>query len=1051
MTSRELRRRLRGAWDCMGPWAAVLALMALGACSSGTAEQSLEPDGTDVTDGGGDDGSRGDDGGSDDGRGDDGSGDDGSGDDGSGDDGSGDDGSGDDGSGDDGSGDDGSGDDGSGDDGSGDDGSGDDGSGDDGSGDDGSGDDGGDDGDDDDTPDGPDGPDGDDGGNVGNGGLGESCEGHEHNPGSDRLVHAGAAAEGTTQIERIGSLYVMRFVGDEVIEYQLDVQEPAIQKGRVRVFEKTSASFPLAAAGPGFRTKSGSLQGPTFLENRTQLVSHQLTANGAALEYVDTVDGETFRRRHVFRLEGKSLRVRIVADATVGQQWAPNYAGIVTGPTERTFNVRPVVMQGTLSTPTAVFQNEGTFWFTASLLDLTKSHASDFRLPDPQAVDAQADSIDLGYDTLGLYSRNSAGDLMGPLDETLSVIVSRHLADVFVVPDQPISPFRSRLANRTVAHMANNTDVTWDEYEEHLTQLRSWGLDDLSVYFFYSWSASQLEGLQNVGPDWVPAKDEQNFIRMTDIALGHGFLVGVYTLFMAMPQTSPVYDDGDIVRTANGQAKTGTFEGGILFPLASDAGMLDDVQREARALRDRYGLNMAFVDVSTYGSPSHGASGDQIDQMENSGLSQTIERAILDRKAWMTALKEIVQGPILGESSIAKYDSNMEWIWAGYCDSTQRVVNTGSGLDVGEIPAGSPLGRSNWPVIPEYELRVVLPRQANHGNGFYKRFFGPSDSDDMFDDAAKSVVYPLTPAAIDEYRAYTITYGHTSYFTSNGPVNDGGNYMRQTDMLKEYYIGNALQNEYLNSRVADIHYFFDGQARTFEQHLFSTGDLESFRDPRLRIRFQSGFELFVNHAEEEWVIDVPGTTYTGDTRFVLPENGFFAYRPGTDFMALSGWAPGHATDRYDYVHVPDQYEFFDGRRSVDGYGNLTTKPSPDESGHRLIALKNHVRNMAMVQLPGGEFETVQGPLPQLVAVQISADKKNVVEDEVVGLRATARFDNGSSQDVSTQVEWTVGNDSIVHVTSGGTAVACRPGTTSVSALPYKGVAPTPLTLKVSAP
>ena len=82
----------------------------------------------------------------------------------------------------------------------------------------------------------------------------------------DRLLHLGEDAPGTVSVTKAAGVYTLRFTGDEVVEYQIDLNDPAVQRGRIRVRETQSDAWPLWNAGVGYRDVAGNALGPDWLQ-----------------------------------------------------------------------------------------------------------------------------------------------------------------------------------------------------------------------------------------------------------------------------------------------------------------------------------------------------------------------------------------------------------------------------------------------------------------------------------------------------------------------------------------------------------------------------------------------------------------------------------------------------------------------------------------------------------------------------------------------------------------------------------------------------------------
>jgi len=106
---------------------------------------------------------------------------------------------------------------------------------------------------------------------------------------------AGAEAVGSVSVSKQGSEWVLRFVGDETIEYRIDTSDPDVLGGVVTVYEASSDSYPVSGAGPGYRHPGGALSPPGLLTGTATLVAEEQLPNGVALEYRDDL---RMRRTH---------------------------------------------------------------------------------------------------------------------------------------------------------------------------------------------------------------------------------------------------------------------------------------------------------------------------------------------------------------------------------------------------------------------------------------------------------------------------------------------------------------------------------------------------------------------------------------------------------------------------------------------------------------------------------------------------------------------------------------------------------------------------------
>jgi hypothetical protein len=851
----------------------------------------------------------------------------------------------------------------------------------------------------------------------------------------ERLVHTGSRAQGTVTVTRVlpDPTYLMHFSGDEQIEYQINPRDLWVKHGAIRVYEKYSDAWPIDRGGVGWRDATGTAYGTPFLEGYCILTAQSSTSNSVTFDYTDSYEG-IHHRRHTYTLEGKSLRIR-VQDLDQNHAWRSNYCGLLLGATRDTESPKYLPMQGALGTPIAMYRNGTAHYFLGNMLDLYSSNAANWVLDQQGHLSPTATSFRFNVSTFPYYNQTSTGEVCAPLDDTVNITVSSKVGDVFVTPTQGPSPYRELLEGRTMALFAG---PAWAPYNQLWDKFAQWGIDEIAGYYFTGWTSRAIDPPlnQNAGPDWYPAVDPANFTSMVAAGKAKGSLLAAYMAFNELPPgASPsVYDPTHIAKTNLGAYKVGAQTG---FPSIAATASAVHAVRESSLARANYGLNMAYLDIQTYASPSGGADGDHIDQMQNSGWARTLSAAIRDQKAWMKRISDIYEGPLVGEGSISTRAASNEWLWAGYCDSVQRVINADTGVQASNAPLGSTFAPTTWPVIPEYEQRVFSRLQCNHGNGFGDRFFSRNDGPACVNMTTGATVYPLTETALDRYRVYEITYGKSAYIMTNGPY-DGptGNYMHYADIIREHYLMNALQTLYFEGATRSILYMHNGVLKTFEAILFETEDTATFTDPQIRIAFNNGLEIYVNHSTIPWIVTVGGTTYT------IPEDGFVARQNGTGFLCFSAIPPTTGGQRIDYCYAPNRYEFFDGRGVVNGYAGI------DTGGLKRVRVRNFVHGTTVWELSNGDIQTSQGVVPTVVRIDVVPSVLTLSPTSRLGLKAMATYSNGAVQNVTTLVTWSSSNSTIARMNRGAAVTAVAPGTTTLNITPYGGGQVFPATITV---
>ncbi len=858
---------------------------------------------------------------------------------------------------------------------------------------------------------------------------------------NDALVHLGSRARGVVSVTRVGNVFSLRFTGDEVIEYQLDLDQPYVSKGRISIKETSSDSWPMLDVNPGYRDGGGALHSVGWLSSYANLTSTAMTSNAVILDFTDdfTSIGEGVRhRRTTLTLTGKMLTVRY-QDMDQSTSYARNYIGILHGDAIGFDSPQILRLMGGMAQPIVRFKNPATLrnFYYSNFLDLFNTNSSNYFLNQvPLVPSPTTTNLNYGYSTWNQYAPLSNGmQIGGPIDDTFRVMITGKIEEAFVTPTQPPSPYRELLTNRMFFLFGS---PPFSNYPPLWSLFDTWGVDNIAGYYF-TWSAAQADAPAgyNVGPDWWPPLDPAGFANAIQTGTQKGYLLGAYNSYNTMPPSAPigVLDMSHVARASNGQPKL-TVQFGL--PVISTTASGLEAARESQLLKNNAGANLGYLDIQTYSSPSRGADGDHIDQLAGSPWAKTLRTACADQKTWMRALQDTYQGPLLGEGSLIDPGSNFEFLWGGFCDSTQRSLNTGSGLANSQLPAnrrGWSFSVTGWPVVPEIDWRVLDPLQVNHGNGFFERFFSPADGPGIMN-ASGSIILPLTEAALDRYRIYEFTYGKAGFLLSNGFMNVIGNYTSHADMLREYFLTNALQARYTKETPIAIEYESGGVFKSFQTLLEETGTLDSFRDPRMRIRFASGLEMWLNHANPNWSATVGGVNYT------IPVDGFVAIQPASGLLAFSAIPQGYPA-RFDYCLAQNEYEFFDGRGSVSGFGGQS---NPTQKG---VSFTSFSRGKTFRENADGTVSQVGATAaPALVRVQVEPAVNTLSVGGRKGLKAFAIYANGARRDVTKLVNWSTGSPGIAGVNNGAALTANGVGSTTVTVSAWNGAPVTPASVSV---
>ena len=116
------------------------------------------------------------------------------------------------------------------------------------------------------------------------------------------------------------------------------------------------------------------------------------------------------------------------------------------------------------------------------------------------------------------------------------------------------------------------------------------------------------------------------------------------------------------------------------------------------------------------------------------------------------------------------------------------------------------------------------------------------------------------------YYAYALAYGNIGLLSTG------------LDAVKKYAFLQPLQDNYVMIPMKKIEYFDNGIA-------YSSSDAikkELLKTPQIHIEYESGFQVYTNFSDEEWVVNANSKTYT------LPKYGVLAYQPNSNLISFSG-------------------------------------------------------------------------------------------------------------------------------------------------------------------
>jgi hypothetical protein len=618
------------------------------------------------------------------------------------------------------------------------------------------------------------------------------------------------------------------------------------------------------------------------------LASHSLNGTTLTLRYRNYYQGVTIYKVYEIELVGKALKIHAYSDSA-RTSYYNNYVGFSFGTTENTPNAERILIPYMESIKTTMVGND---YFVQLLNDYTQSRASLISNASGSPGYLGGSTTRFINSVAAIYWRDN-NSLINPVDETLWATVTHNVDDLFVrMSDPPASPYRQEFNDAHVLNFSGlGYSLAYQRYVTYLDTMYNYGCRNFMIYVWGTWAWGEGTGWPKALPKSSAGGSEADFVNMLDTAKAHGNRIGMYTYYHYYPEenkfgeANPLFNPNDATKNRDGTLKYQSPDTKQHW-MAPDASLYYG-QLVEQEIQDLYHINLAYED-STSGQTPHASL---LSQYAPDGHVDNIRDGIIAYKYHFLQSKGIHSGPYLGEGTLVASNPGhvtFDTLHAGYVDALERHLG---------LPEGQ---NNNYFVIPDYELRVVKPHLVGLAFGFPQRFVSSS--------------YPIPEDKYDELLATVITYGHANYMTSNGIVGDSGDYITEGDEVRSHYmLSDSLQPLYLSSDVDQILYWNGSSYVDLSQAFKDSMDLVN---PRIRITYQNGLVIYVNHSDTPWTVTAAGTS------FLLEKNAWVASHPGTGLLEFSAIPSGYS-NRFDYVSYPNRFEMIDCRGNPTTYGTIS--------------------------------------------------------------------------------------------------------------------------------
>ena len=513
---------------------------------------------------------------------------------------------------------------------------------------------------------------------------------------------------GATSIELAGDVATLRYEGaDGTLAYRWEVPrsaEPlfgALSLTARQAGSSEEAAVPLANSARISWTRPAAARASWF----------QRSSSGVLLVRPFDVGGTPATVRIEGSLVRKSLVLRVTCDA-------PLAAGLDAGVWGPVVRRRPV--------PLPYYSGRAHFFphenlFANAFLDWTDSSASSH------------DGTRAAYGALTDGARN-------PLRERAVFAAAWHLAEVLPNIPNPPSPHRSRLADRIVLDVWGGSFAS---IAAKLSQLADAGVDR-AVALVHVW---QRSGYDNALPAHIPANaalgGDEAMRELVATGRRLGIPVALHENYVDYYPNYDDYDERDVALDSEGRPVKAWYNPstGIQSFAVKPTAILRLASTQSPEIHTRYGTEACYLDVHSAVPPWF-----HVDFRAGEPGAGTFRR-VWDAHRELFAYERATHGgPVFGEGA-------NHWYWSGCLDGVEAQFGwdpeTGASVHQGMTA----------PLAVDFDLLRIHPLQANHGMGYYERWW-PEGFE-------AKLAGPPPMAVLDQYRMQEIAFGHAGFLGSS--------------------------------------------------------------------------------------------------------------------------------------------------------------------------------------------------------------------------------------------------------------------------------------------
>jgi hypothetical protein len=411
------------------------------------------------------------------------------------------------------------------------------------------------------------------------------------------------------------------------------------------------------------------------------------------------------------------------------------------------------------------------------------------------------------------------------MNEVAYYALSPRFDGVLPTPINSPSPYRQEMGSVAVVDYWGGNAAG---YADLLENAASYGLS----HFFTIVHNWQHGGYDQQLPTVLPANasigGNEGVINLTTRAKALGQRVALHENYDDFYPNGPLYNQDEVAVDSSGTIIPAWMWPGHVSYLLTPVMMSKYSHMISTDVHKTLGTNASYIDVLSAIDPF--VHTDMRASRSGAGMFSTCVKA--QKELWQF-LRDTHGGPVLGEGA-------NHWFWSGMLDGVEAQFNWSDQFN-----------RENPPLLVDFDLLKIHPRQINHGMGYLERWL-----------TTEHTAAP-TLAQLDDYRMQELAFGHSA-FISTWPQT-----LNIPFMFEEHNLAVPVVSRYATANVKSITYEVDGK-------MISTSDAiaAGCAFDRVCIAYDDGLTIWANKRTEPWIVEA------GDSRYVLPQFGWLASGDG---------------------------------------------------------------------------------------------------------------------------------------------------------------------------